>query len=81
MVWTFVVYYRIHLNLNLEASARQWPNSGTLRPREDTPPPEQTHEACEILPTGGFTAGFDESNHQTSTASALCCFLINSRRL
>lgn len=22
---TFVVYYRIHLNLNLEASARQWP--------------------------------------------------------
>lgn len=23
---TFVVYYRIHLNLNLEASARQWPN-------------------------------------------------------
>lgn len=24
---TFVVYYRIHLNLNLEASARQWPNS------------------------------------------------------
>lgn len=27
MVLTFVVYYRIHLNLNLEASARQWPNS------------------------------------------------------
>lgn len=26
-VLTFVVYYRIHLNLNLEASARQWPNS------------------------------------------------------
>lgn len=24
---TFVVYYRIHLNLNLEASARQWPNN------------------------------------------------------
>lgn len=24
-VLTFVVYYRIHLNLNLEASARQWP--------------------------------------------------------
>lgn len=23
---TFVVYYRIHLNLNLEASARQWPH-------------------------------------------------------
>lgn len=26
-VLTFVVYYRIHLNLNLEASARQWPNN------------------------------------------------------
>lgn len=26
MALTFVVYYRIHLNLNLEASARQWPN-------------------------------------------------------
>lgn len=25
-VLTFVVYYRIHLNLNLEASARQWPH-------------------------------------------------------
>lgn len=25
MVLTFLVYYRIHLNLNLEASARQWP--------------------------------------------------------
>lgn len=38
---TFVVYYRIHLNLNLEASARQWPNNlshpfwenPTLKPR------------------------------------------------
>lgn len=27
MMLTFVVYYRIHLNLNLEASARQWPNN------------------------------------------------------
>lgn len=41
MVLTFVVYYRIHLNLNLEASARQWPNNlfhsfwenPTLKPR------------------------------------------------
>lgn len=27
MALTFLVYYRIHLNLNLEASARQWPDS------------------------------------------------------
>lgn len=39
---TFVVYYRIHLNLNLEASARQWPNNfshplwGKIPPRNHT---------------------------------------------
>ena len=31
-VLTFVVYYRIHLNLNLEASARQWPNNLSHHP-------------------------------------------------
>lgn len=32
---TFVVYYRIHLNLNLEASARQWLNSVAHPGREN----------------------------------------------
>lgn len=73
MVLTFVVYYRIHLNLNLEASARQWPNSPSW-PLRENPTPKQPHEACEISVTGGFSAGFDESNHQTSTAPALRCF-------
>lgn len=36
---TFVVYYRIHLNLNLEASARQWPN-------DPPPPPSAVEKFC-----------------------------------
>lgn len=40
---TFVVYYRIHLNLNLEASARQWLNSVAHPGREN---PTLEPQAC-----------------------------------
>lgn len=44
---TFVVYYRIHLNLNLEASARQWPNCSS-HPFTGTSHP-QTTQTCELF--------------------------------
>lgn len=47
---TFVVYYRIHLNLNLEASARQWLNS-VAHPRREKPtlePQTRWWEFCRL---------------------------------
>lgn len=63
-VLTFVVYYRIHLNLNLEASARQWPNNfipsvvggGKIRPWE-------THKLLRFLSFGIGVCILDMNNH------------------
>lgn len=84
MVLTFVVYYRIHLNLNLEASARQWPNNLSHPFWEN--PALKPHALLRFLSGWGFSLvceherllPLEKPGRQTTTVSASAPFPNNS---